>query len=85
MDHDPNSIAWSLSATLPGALLLRIARLTHAAARNATERYIRVPARAHGIDKRYMGRDVAGVMCWLGAAWPEDEERERGSLSRIRQ
>lgn len=32
---------------------------------------------ADGIGKRYMGREIAGVMGWQGAAWLEREERER--------
>ena len=72
-----NRIARSLSATVLGALLLCMATLTHAEARNPTERYTRVPAGADGIGKRYMGRDIAGVMGWQGAAWLEREERER--------
>jgi len=43
----------------------------------AAERYTRVPAGADGIGKRYMGRDISGVMGWQGAAWLEREERER--------
>jgi precorrin-6B methylase 2 len=58
-------------------LLLRTATLTHADGPNPTERYTRVPAGADGIGKRYMGRDIAGVMGWQGAAWLEREERER--------
>jgi len=72
-----NRIARSLLATLLGAMLLFTATLTHADARNATERYSRVPAGADGIGKRYMGRDIAGVMGWQGAAWLERAERER--------
>jgi ubiquinone/menaquinone biosynthesis C-methylase UbiE len=30
-----------------------------------------------GIGKRYLGREIAGVMGWQGAAWLEREERER--------
>ena len=30
-----------------------------------------------GIGKRYMGREIAQVMGWQGAAWLEREERER--------
>ncbi|MEO8011146.1 MAG: methyltransferase domain-containing protein [Dokdonella sp.] len=41
------------------------------------DRYTQVPAGADGIGKRYMGRDIAGVMGWQGAAWLEREERER--------
>jgi precorrin-6B methylase 2 len=48
-----------------------------ARARNPTERYVGVPAGADGIGKRYMGRDIAAVMGWQGAAWLERQERER--------
>ena len=40
-------------------------------------RYSVGPASADGIGKRYMGREIAGVMGWQGAAWLEREERER--------
>ena len=40
-------------------------------------RYADVPASADGIGKRYMGREIAAVMGWQGAAWLEREERER--------
>ncbi len=43
----------------------------------APERYTRVSAGPDGIGKRYMGRDIAGVMGWQGAAWLEREERQR--------
>ena len=72
-----NRIARSLSATVLGALLMSMATLAHADSGNPTERYTRVPASADGIGKRYMGRDIAGVMGWQGAAWLEREERER--------
>ena len=34
-------------------------------------------ANPDGIGKRYMGREIAGVMGWQGAAWLEREEREK--------
>ena len=40
-------------------------------------RYSSVAASADGIGKRYMGREIAAVMGWQGAAWLEREERER--------
>ena len=46
-----------------------------AAARD--ERYLERPASADGIGRVYMGREIAGVMGWQGAAWLEREERER--------
>ena len=43
-------------------------------------RYTTLPQSAaspDGIGKRYMGREIAGVMGWQGAAWLEREEREK--------
>ncbi len=40
-------------------------------------RYTTGPASIDGIGKRYMGREIAAVMGWQGAAWLEREERER--------
>lgn len=34
-------------------------------------------ANPDGIGKRYMGREIAGVMGWQGAAWLEREERQK--------
>ena len=45
--------------------------------------YRRTSPSADGIGKVYMGREIAGVMGWQGAAWLEREERqqeERGDL-----
>ena len=36
-----------------------------------------VPASADGIGKRYMGREIAGVMGWQGAASLKRQQRER--------
>ena len=47
----------------------------------APERYGAVPADADGIGKAYMGRHIAGVMGWQGAAWLERDEREREERS----
>ena len=44
---------------------------------HGADRYTRVTASADGIGKRYMGREIAGVMGWQGAAWLEREEREK--------
>ena len=43
----------------------------------AADGYTRVPRSAGGIGKAYMGREIAAVMGWQGAAWLEREERER--------
>ena len=48
-----------------------------ALAQAQAERYASMPASADGIGKRYMGREISGVMGWQGAAWLERAERER--------
>jgi len=53
------------------------ASLARADAPEPAGRYVQAPAGADGIGKRYMGRDIAGVMGWQGAAWLERQERER--------
>lgn len=40
-------------------------------------RYRQSAPSADGIGKIYMGREIAGVMGWQGAAWLEREEREK--------
>lgn len=39
--------------------------------------YTHTAPSADGIGKRYMGREIAQVMGWQGAAWLEREEREK--------
>ena len=41
------------------------------------EHYSSIPVGADGIGKSYMGREIAAVMGWQGAAWLERQERER--------
>ena len=41
------------------------------------DRYSQLPASADGIGKSYMGREIAAVMGWQGAAWLERQERDR--------
>ena len=48
-----------------------------ASAATAYEPYEQMAPSADGIGKRYMGREIAQVMGWQGAAWLEREERER--------
>lgn len=43
----------------------------------ANSRYIKSAADPEGIGKRYMGREIAGVMGWQGAAWLERQERAK--------
>jgi SAM-dependent methyltransferase len=48
-----------------------------------SSRYTQVSRSPDGIGKSYMGREIAGVMGWQGAAWLERDEREqeeRGDL-----
>jgi len=54
-----------------------------AGAARPAPRYERIEASYDGIGKVYLGREIAHVMGWQGAAWLEREEREqeeRGSL-----
>ncbi|KQT10156.1 class I SAM-dependent methyltransferase [Ramlibacter sp. Leaf400] len=53
----------------------------HAFAQPAASGYETVPRSADGIGKAFMGREIAGVMGWQGAAWLEREERERQERS----
>jgi len=39
--------------------------------------YVSIPASPDGIGKRYMDREISGVMGWQGASWLEREKRER--------
>jgi precorrin-6B methylase 2 len=76
-----NPVTRNFLAVVLGTLSLCTVAQTHAdsdePAANPTRRYTSVPAGVDGIGKRYMGRDIAGVMGWQGAAWLEREERER--------
>ncbi len=54
-----------------------IGATTSSGAREVTGRYRAVPATGEGIGKAYMGRPIAHVMGWQGAAWLERDERER--------
>lgn len=47
------------------------------AAQAAADRYTATPPTTDGIGRRYMGREIAHVMGWQGAAWLEREEREK--------
>ena len=68
---------WRACAAFGAALLVLAAAPARAEAPPAESRYTRVAVGADGIGKRYMGRDIAAVMGWQGAAWLEREERER--------
>lgn len=67
-----------LHAIMIVALALGCAIATPAAqADQPASRYERIAASPDGIGRRYMGREIAHVMGWQGAAWLEREERER--------
>jgi precorrin-6B methylase 2 len=56
--------------------LLLAANLTLAQQTNPPG-YALIPASADGIGKRYMDREISGVMGWQGASWLERDKRER--------
>jgi ubiquinone/menaquinone biosynthesis C-methylase UbiE len=58
-----------------------VSLLLAAAAAQAAGPYAKVPASADGIGKSYMGREIAHVMGWEGAAWLEREERDKEERS----
>jgi len=65
------------------AALLSLFSVEPSFARGTTELYRQARPSADGIGKIHMGREIARVMGWQGAAWLEREEREqeeRGSL-----
>lgn len=63
-------------ACLSALVLLSSASIEAVAqAVTADTRYERVVASPDGIGKRYMGREIAGVMGWEGAQWLERESR----------
>ena len=57
--------------------LLTLACIAPTSAADAPPVYEQKAPSADGIGKRYMGREIAQVMGWQGAAWLEREERER--------
>ena len=75
--------AWALAATVlgvgPAAAQLASAPVPAA----SSPVYQSVPAGRDGIGKRFMGRDIAGVMGFEGAAWLERVEREKEERSDV--
>jgi precorrin-6B methylase 2 len=72
-----NSIQHKTIAACLAAAMLATATLAGADLTRQAEPYLRSPPSADGIGKRTMGREIAGVMGWQGAAWLERQERER--------
>ena len=81
--HRP--IAFFKSQLWAAAVLLFVAvpALAQLAPAVAPAPYQSVPAGRDGIGKRFMGRDIAGVMGFEGAAWLERVEREREERSDV--
>ena len=65
-----------ITAVLCAALLMPMSAVPASLA-EALPAYEQRARSADGIGKRYMGREIAQVMGWQGAAWLEREERER--------
>ena len=69
------------SRTRRGRLMLAallVVALTSVDAREpAVPRYTTGTPSPDGIGTRYLGREIAGVMGWRGAAWLERNEREQ--------
>lgn len=59
-----------------GLLALAAASIQAQSTQNAT-RYESMRLTQDGIGKRYLGREIAGVMGWQGASWLERQEREK--------
>lgn len=59
------------------ALVACATTTTNSGAQPQAQRYENVSKSRDGIGKRYMGREIAGVMGFQGASWLERDERER--------
>lgn len=76
--YHPHRWPSTLFAGLLALTLLSSATINAATpAAAAAPRYERVAPSQDGIGKRYMGREIAGVMGWEGAQWLERESRAR--------
>jgi len=74
----PHRTSPILLAFLSALTLLSSASIDASAQTAAADtRYERVVPSPDGIGKRYMGREIAGVMGWEGAQWLERESRAR--------
>jgi SAM-dependent methyltransferase len=77
MSKDSERLRSAWLAAAVGAAALLLASTACAQPVDAPPRYEQIAPSADGIGKRYMGREIAQVMGWQGAAWLEREERER--------
>ena len=62
---------------LLGLFLVLLATNLSLAQQAISPGYTTTPASTDGIGKRYMDREISGVMGWQGAAWLERDKRER--------
>jgi ubiquinone/menaquinone biosynthesis C-methylase UbiE len=60
-----------------GLLTLLLAANLTLAQQTTPPGYVSIPASIDGIGKRYMDREISGVMGWQGASWLERDKRER--------
>jgi len=74
---------FSLAVAAAGTTLMPASaqRAASSAAVPASAAYQMLPASPDGIGKRFMGREISGVMGFEGAAWLERVEREREERS----
>ncbi len=70
----PISRQWALAVLM---LSLNFGMLPPVLAQRQLPSYQTVGPSRDGIGKVYMGREIAGVMGWQGAAWLERDEREK--------
>ncbi len=72
----PLSLA-ALTLALSGLVACATTTTTTSGAEPKAQRYESIAKSRDGIGKRYMGREIAGVMGFQGASWLERDERER--------
>ncbi len=75
--------AWALAATVLGVGPVAAQLASAPVPAVSSPVYQSVPAGRDGIGKRFMGRDIAGVMGFEGAAWLERVEREKEERSDV--
>lgn len=80
-DQQAAPAKWLVAAICAAALLgsgrATAAAQVPAASASMAATYTAVQPSPDGIGKRYMGREIAHVMGWQGAAWLERDEREQ--------
>ena len=77
MQQNPRPLLLHRRPAVIVAMVIAVAWCLSAVGADTPARYEQGTPSADGIGKRYMGREIAQVMGWQGAAWLEREERER--------